>query len=290
MCLHLGYAFICLLPFLAELQIFIVLLNCPIECLVFMYYSKYIYIVLDETEFDVCKSAFYLFMLTFRLHSHLGLSSLYMCSFFKTYLCMYTWILDSLDELLFRLFLIRNLFWIYNLEEELKKKEEAEKKAKLDEIAAKQMQKILEIEARDRRDAKLSVTPETKFVPSALRKKTEFPSSEQPPAEKWTSSRGDDRAGLPRVHGRDDEHWGKGDQRISSSERVVAPNNGVGGEKYVPPIAKNVPPSAKDVPQSTKYVPPRGRSELPPSVGSTSRSDSAPRSRAFGSGQRRGPG
>ena len=123
-----------------------------------------------------------------------------------------------------------------------------------------------------------------------MRKKSESLSSEQPPADKWTSSRGDDRAAPPRVHGRDDEHWGKGDQRISSSERVVAPNNGVGGEKYVPPIAKNVPPSAKDAPQSTKYVPPRGRSELPPSVGAASRSDSAPRSRAFGSGDRWGRG
>ena len=164
----------------------------------------------------------------------------------------------------------------------MKKKEEAEKKAKLDEIAAKQMQKILEIEARDR-EAKQSGIPETKFIPSALRKKTEPLSSEQPPVEKWMSSRGDDRAAPPRVRGRDD-------QRISSSERVVPPNNGVGGEKYVPPIAKDVPsiakdvpPSAKDVPQSAKYVPPRGRSELPPSVGATGRADSAAaRPRAFG--------
>eukprot|EP00249_Psilotum_nudum_P025011 c29348_g1_i1 orf=523-3702(-) len=147
-------------------------------------------------------------------------------------------------------------------EEERKQKEQAERRAKLDEMAARQRQREIELEERDRLAkqavaSKLEEPNPGKFVPPSLRKRNEG----EP--DRWSSSRTEDRSftGDRRV---EDERRPSVGRSLRDAERRGRPDDRYNRE------VDAVPP-----PRSDRYQVPRGRYELP--RGSSDRSYDGPR-------------
>ncbi|KAH7416335.1 hypothetical protein KP509_14G086600 [Ceratopteris richardii] len=204
------------------------------------------------------------------------------------------------------------------IEEENKKREEAERKAKLDEIAAKQRQREMELEERDRL-AKGTLMPQTrsdepkpgKYVSPLLRKKlagdaAPAASTEREVAVDRWSSRTEDRAPVsveerrpapfrPRVVDDDRQVSGSADRYMPPRSRYEPPRGGTDSSsgagfnsKYEPPRGGDGPPAAP----SARYEPPgrasSGRYEPPVSRDSKDsfdtlrgRPDGGARPRAF---------
>jgi hypothetical protein len=132
---------------------------------------------------------------------------------------------------------------LYNTEEERRRQEEAERRAKLDEIAEKQRKREAEAEERDKREreailAKADEGRSGRFVPSALRKKTGDPSSTDsaPPTVRkplvLTSSR------LPSAR-EDSDKWQRPVER--EPEQATGPTEAAAPAapgKYQPPVRR----------------------------------------------------
>ncbi|KAI5067945.1 hypothetical protein GOP47_0016290 [Adiantum capillus-veneris] len=190
-------------------------------------------------------------------------------------------------------------------EEETRKKEEAERKAKLDEIAAKQRQRELELEQRDRlakqsfsppprSEAPRSEEPKSgKYVSPLMRKKFEGDAApaatldREAPTDRWTSLRNDYRAPPLSVDDRKPAPF-----RPRAFNEDDHPPSAGGDNKYMPPTRRYEPPrSAGDNPPAAagggKYEPPvrAGGGRYEPPVrdsfdGSRGRSDGPARPRS----------
>jgi translation initiation factor 3 subunit A len=155
-------------------------------------------------------------------------------------------------------------------EEERRRQEEAERRAKLDEIAEKQRQREAEAEERAKREreailAKADEGRPGRFVPSSLRKRTEDPSSTDsaPPTERkplvLTSSR------LPSAR-EDSDKWQRPAER--EPEHATRPTEAAAPAapgkyqppvrregRYEPPVRRTREPYSGDAPPPARAAP-----------------------------------
>lgn len=124
-------------------------------------------------------------------------------------------------------------------EEERKRREEAERRAKLDEIAAKQRQAEIDAEEREKREREARRLEELnkpgKFIPPSLRKKLESGGADS--SDTWN-----DRQARPHLEER---------PRLFGARGPAAPRD---GDRQVDGEADNGPP-----PSTNRYQPPRAR-------------------------------